>query len=182
MLGSFISGTDSILFKWTDFSVNASGNTLSREKVISEVFKNPITDRDVLDVKKLYKSILQKSGKIECVWTGARVTAYDIDHVIPFSIWKNNDLWNLLPAQSTVNNQKRHKIPSSDILNKRKDSIINYWDVLKSYQEERFFSEIRVSLLGKSDSEPNWQNFAFQQLKKTSEYLINTRGHEAWQL
>ena len=33
ILGSFISGTDNILFKWAEFSVNASGKKLNSEKI-----------------------------------------------------------------------------------------------------------------------------------------------------
>lgn len=45
LLGSFITGKDSILFKWAEFSVNASSNSLTMEKVLNEVLKNPITER-----------------------------------------------------------------------------------------------------------------------------------------
>lgn len=64
VLGSFISGQDSILFKWAEFSVSASGKNLSIEKVISEVLKSPITERDVAESKQIFKSILKKEGKI----------------------------------------------------------------------------------------------------------------------
>jgi hypothetical protein len=98
VLGSFINGKDSILFKWAEFSVNASGNNLSIEKVVNEILKSPITQREVEEAKKIYRSILKAEGKVYCVWTGKTISTYDIDHLIPFSIWKNNDLWNLLPA------------------------------------------------------------------------------------
>jgi hypothetical protein len=179
LLGSFLSGTDSILFKWAEFSVTASGETLTTAKVIEEVVKTPITQRDVAGVKKLYNSILENVGHVECVWTGKQLSTYDVDHVIPFVIWKNNDLWNLLPAQSLVNNQKRHKIPSGSMLESRKDSIVHYWEILKEHQETRFTTEMRLSLLGQSFG-LNWQHLAFEQLKRTSDYLINTRCYEAW--
>lgn len=181
ILGSFVSGTDSILFKWADFSVTASGNELTVARVLHEALKNPVTERDVLAAQRLYRSVLQQSGVVTCVWTGAALTRYDIDHVIPFSIWKNNDLWNLLPATPIVNNRKRNKIPSSLFLEQRKDHIIRYWEALKRFQEERFLAELRVALLGKQDI-GNWQNQAFEQLKNTSDYLIQTRGYESWEL
>jgi CRISPR/Cas system Type II protein with McrA/HNH and RuvC-like nuclease domain len=120
VLGSFISGQDSILFKWAEFSVNASRKNLSIEKVVSEVLRNPITERDVNESKRIYKSILKKEGKVYCVWTGNAITSYDVDHMIPFSVWKNNDLWNLLPSQAKTNHQKRDKIPSADLIEKQK--------------------------------------------------------------
>jgi len=181
VLGSFISGTDNILFKWAEFSVNASSTHLDTEKVIAEVLKNPITERDVADAKKLYQSILKNTGNIYCVWTGKKIDSYDIDHVIPFSIWKNNDLWNLLPAQSTINNKKRDKIPSKEILTKQKDLIVNYWETIQKAQQQRFLNEMQITLLG-NNSTANWQNNALNQLVNTSKYLIETRGYEEWKM
>jgi hypothetical protein len=106
LLGSFINGQDSILFKWAEFSVNASGKALSVEKVISEVLKSPVTERDVEESKKIYRSVLKNEGSVYCVWTGNLITTYDVDHLIPFSVWKNNDLWNLLPSQAATNNKR----------------------------------------------------------------------------
>jgi hypothetical protein len=181
VLGSFISGTDNILFKWAEFSVNASGKKLNSEKVISEILKNPITEREVSNSKKLYKSILKENGEIICVWSGKKINSYDVDHVIPFSIWKNNDLWNLLPSQSLINNKKRDKIPSGALIKKQKDLIIHYWEIIQKSEEQRFLEEIQVTLIGNNPL-INWQTSAFNQLLNTSKYLIETRGHEKWEL
>lgn len=147
-LGSFISGQDSILFKWAEFSVNASKQQVEIERVVGRILKSPITERDVVDSKQLYKDILNQKGKVFCVWTGKPVISYDIDHVIPFSVWRNNDLWNLLPAQKKVNSDKRDHIPSPDFIEKRKDDILNYWELVNESQPQRFRKEIQVALLG----------------------------------
>ena len=181
ILGSFISGSDNVLFKWAEFSVNASGKTLSSEKIISEILKSPITEREISSSKQLYKSILRESGVVACVWTGIKISNYDIDHVIPFSIWKNNDLWNLLPAKSTINNKKRDKIPSSELITKQKEVIIHYWEIIHNAEEQRFLEEIQITLLGNSLTS-NWQNNAFNQLLRTSKYFIETRGYEPWNI
>lgn len=181
ILGSFISGQDSILFKWAEFSVNASGKNLSIEKVVNEVLKSPITERDVAESKQIYKTILKKEGKVFCVWTGKAITSYDVDHMIPFSVWKNNDLWNLLPSQSKTNNQKRDKIPSTDLIEKRKDLILNYWELINENQTHRFQKEIRVALLGNSSS-VGWQKAAIKQLQSSCNYLIANRGYEEWKI
>ena len=179
ILGSFLSGQDSILLKWAEFSVNASGNKLSTERVLNDILKYPVTDRDVKLSKELYKSILCRSGEVECVWTGNKLDKYDIDHVIPFSIWKNNDLWNLFPSDKVTNNRKSDKIPSPDLLQKRKDLIIHYWEIISEYQEERFFKELKISLLGNYNI-TDWKNKAFDKIKENCRYLINTRGYEEW--
>lgn len=180
-LGSFIIGQDSIIFKWAEFSVNASGKNITLEKVINEVLKTPITEREINASKSLYKNVLHKKGQVHCVWSGDLISSYDIDHLIPFSIWKNNDLWNLLPAKKTINNKKRDKIPSIFQIEKQKDLIISYWELINNYQEERFKKEIQVALLG-NRSFNNWQNIAFEQLKSSCNYLITTRGFEEWKM
>lgn len=181
VLGSFISGQDSILFKWAEFSVCASGKNLSIEKVVSEVLKSPITERDVAESKLIFKSILKKEGKVYCVWTGKPITSYDVDHMIPFSVWKNNDLWNLLPSDVKTNNQKRDKIPSIGLIERRKDLIFHYWDLLNENQPQRFQKEIQIALLG-NNTFPTWKEPAFEHLQSSCNYLISNRGYAEWKI
>jgi hypothetical protein len=179
ILGSFISGQDSILFKWAEFSVNASGKKLSVENVVTEVLRSPITERDVAESKRIYKNILNKEGKVFCVWTGKAITSYDVDHIIPFSIWKNNDLWNLLPSLATINNKKRDKIPSPELIEKNKELILHYWELINTSKSRRFEKEIQVTLLGNHSFE-NWQTTAIRQLQNNCNYLISKRGFQEW--
>jgi len=181
MLGSFINGQDSILFQWAEFSVKASGLDLPIERVIGEVLKSPVTERETNESKKLYSAILQKEGSVYCVWTGKKIGKYDIDHMIPFSIWKNNDLWNLLPSSSQINNGKRDKIPSPVLIDQRKDTILNYWRLLNGHLTNRFSKEIQISLLGKKMND-NWESMAITQLQSKCDYLISERGFEEWKI
>lgn len=181
ILGSFVNGQDSILFKWAEFSVSASGNKLSIHKVLNEVLKSPITLRNIKDSKKLYREILQKSGNVYCVWTGRKIANYDIDHLIPFSVWKNNDLWNLLPSDSRINNQKRDKIPTPEIIERQKNLILDYWGIIFENQSQRFQKEIQVALLGNHPFD-SWKNTSISQLQSCCNYLIENRGFEGWEI
>jgi hypothetical protein len=181
ILGSFINGQDSILFKWAEFSVNASGNNLSVHKVLNEVLKSPITLREIKESKKMYKEILQKEGNVYCVWTGRKITNYDIDHLIPFSVWKNNDLWNLLPSDAKTNNIKRDKIPTPDMIEKQKNLILEYWEIIYESQSKRFQKEIQVALLG-NQSFDTWKSTGITQLQNSCNYLIENRGFEGWKI
>jgi hypothetical protein len=178
-LGSFINGQDSILFKWAEFSVNASGLKLSIEQVINEVLKNPITEKEINESKKIYKDILNEKGKVYCVWTGNEILKFEVDHLIPFSIWKNNDLWNLLPSTPKINNQKRDKIPSPVLIEKQKHLITNYWELIFNKHTNRFQKEFQLALLG-SDTFNDWQQIGINRLQKSCEYLISKRGYEEW--
>lgn len=183
-LGSFISGQDSIFFKWAEFSVNASKNKLSLYNVLNEVLKSPITQRDVDESRKIYTDILKRQGNVFCVWSGAKIASLkeaNIDHVIPFSVWKNNDLWNLLPATPKINNKKLDKIPAPEFIEKRKNAIIDYWGIINTNQVERFQKEIAVALLG-NNSISDWEKVGISQLQKSCNYLIETRGFDAWKI
>lgn len=179
VLGSFVTGQDAILFKWAEFSVQTSGKTLSVTQVLNEVLKSPITERDILESKALYRRILETDGKVFCVWTGNALNRYDIDHIIPFTIWKNNDLWNLLPASPSANNKKRDKIPSPALLDAQQELIRHYWGLLYAHKQQRFQQELQQTLLGYSQP-GDWQGLALNQLKNSCDYLINTRGLEGW--
>jgi hypothetical protein len=181
ILGSFINGQDSILFKWAEFSINASGKTLTIENVLNKVLEGPITDRNIIESKKLYRKILEKKGKVYCVWTGKKIPKYEIDHLIPFSIWKNNDLWNLLPSEPKINNQKRDKIPTPNLIEQQKGIIIDYWEFIFESQQVRFQKEIQVALLG-SQSFEKWKTYGITQLQKSCNYLIENRGFEGWEI
>lgn len=137
--------------------------------------------RDIKESKKLYKEILQKEGNVYCVWTGRKIPNYDVDHMIPFSVWKNNDLWNLLPSDSKINNQKRDKIPTPEVIERQKNLIIDYWGIIYEHQSKRFQKEIQVALLG-NQSFDSWKSSGISQLQNSCNYLIENRGFEGWKI
>jgi hypothetical protein len=179
ILGSFIGGQDSILFKWAEFSINTSKSKIPIEMVLNGVLKSPITLREVRESKKLYENILKKDSSVFCVWTDKIIEKYHVDHVIPFSIWKNNDLWNLLPSTPKINGDKKDKIPSIDTIEKRKDLIIYYWELIYEAHQERFERELKLALLGNIPLS-NWKEKGIESLKTSCNYLITQRGFEEW--
>ena len=98
--------------------------------------------------------------------------------MLPFSVWKNNDLWNLLPADVKMNSQKSDKVPTPELIENRKEIIFDYWDLLKSQEEIRFQKEIEFSLTGAKPN--NWKEAAIKQIQNNCEYLIEARGHTPW--
>lgn len=177
LLGSFVGGQSSILFKWAEFSVAASDRQV--EEVIHHVLRTPVTERDVAASKKLYGEMLQTAGSVTCVYSGKPLRSYDIDHVIPFSVWKNNDLWNLLPAAKAVNNRKRDRIPTPELLESRSDAIFHYWHLLHDRAHERFNRELSSALLGAEPS-LDWDRDALSRLQHHCAYLIEQRGYLAF--
>ncbi len=180
LLGSFINGTNTILSKWVDFTLHADKNKVFKKSEIFEMLEPAYNkDRDVAEIK-IYLERIKKESGLNCIWSGQKITNdLNIDHLIPYSVWKNNDLWNLLPTKSIINNKKSDKIPSLELLNKRKDLIINYWELILREYPLRLKKEIQLSLLGNVPfDERNWQNSSFKSLTNKCVYLISQRGYE----
>jgi hypothetical protein len=115
---------------------------------------------------------------LECVWSGKPLKGkFEVDHVIPFDLWRNNDSWNLLPASKTANISKSNKLPSTDLLRRRKDFILGYWEVLHQLENSKFRKEAETLLVL---PESNWQNALFGQMSAAIEMTALQRGVNRW--
>lgn len=106
---------------------------------------------------------------------------FDVDHIIPFSLWHNNDLWNLVPSHPQINNQKRDKIIGRETLLRSRDRIVYYWQKQNDSHPFRFQNEVGRTLLGKPASANNWELQAFNALSETVEIISLHRGVERWE-
>lgn len=68
--------------------------------------------RKLNHVRKLWNGILELSTVID-VFTGEPIVPkkYDVDHFIPWSFVMNDELWNLMPMDSSLNSSKSNKLP-----------------------------------------------------------------------
>lgn len=66
-------------------------------------------------VRKLWEGILQVS-EVKDVFTDKPVISkqYDVDHFIPWSFVMNDELWNLMPMDSSLNSSKSNRLPKWD--------------------------------------------------------------------
>ena len=182
--GGFISGEECLLKKWAEFTAAADRTgTVTEECMLSLLTRTPTTERAIADARNIYQSVFAEERSLVCVWSGRPINspaAMHIDHVLPFSVWKNNDLWNLLPALDSVNAKKRDRIPDPALLEDRRNCIIGYWDLLHDHAPRPFEREIAVSLLGLETPGSGWQDRAFTHLAEKCAYLIDVRGYAAW--
>ena len=60
---------------------------------------------------------IETVGEIRCIYTNAslRKSHYDLDHFIPWSFVAHDLLWNLLPADSSINSSKSNNLPPLDV-------------------------------------------------------------------
>ena len=181
--GTFISGEESILEKWADFTYLKSNQAVPKEQVIRLLTTGPETERAVAMARKVYLNDIRE-GPIECVWSGRPIRderLLHVDHMLPFARWKNNDLWNLLPALASQNADKRDMIPSIRLLERREDAITGYWEEVSEVYPVQFEREIGISLLGRNPAgNDKWKEEAFANLLQKADYLIGIRGYEAW--
>lgn len=110
-------------------------------------------ERDVKIPRKQAIRLLEDKH-LFCVWSGKRLgeNALDMDHCLPWSVWSCGDLWNLMPAHRSVNqNKKRDLLPSDSIMDAAQDRILDWWDkayFAGSLLQEQFLLEAASSLPG----------------------------------
>ncbi|MFH2143049.1 MAG: methyltransferase domain-containing protein [Bacteroidota bacterium] len=173
LMGSWI--FDAALLRWAELTKHLSQNQISSGTIIDLLTLQTIQERDVYLARSIFKNI----NDLECVWTGKKLNnTFDIDHVIPYSLWYNNDLWNLLPANSTINNQKSDKLPERNLILKRKEIIIHYWQISNNSFPERFKNETH-KFTGSSITS-NWENQLFHSFSEAIEFTSIKRGVNRW--
>lgn len=110
-------------------------------------------ERDVQISRNQAQRLLEER-QLYCVWSGKRLRrkSVDIDHCLPWSVWSCGDLWNLMPAHSDVNrNKKRNLLPSESAMDEAHDRILDWWDRAYFWGEslqEKFLVEATSSLPG----------------------------------
>ena len=180
-LGGFIIGSGCISDKWVSFLHNLNHtNGISDAEIRERFAVEPVMERNTRNARELYLS-LTKEKKCFCVWGNGNLTESTlvVDHLIPFAVWKSNDLWNLVPATQEENSKKSDKIPSISRLERKKEAIFQCWDLLSAAYPHEFNRGLTVGLLGEEPDE-DWKEKAFERLCAISRYLIESRGYEEW--
>jgi SAM-dependent methyltransferase len=168
---------DAVILRWAELTSDISKKQIRTSEAVELLLTTPIPERDVVDARAIYKQL----GTLQCTWTGTVIAkTFAVDHIIPFSLWHNNDLWNLVPASPTANMAKSDKLPTRVLMQKRSDCIIGYWEVLRSAYTSRFdYEASRVA--GQSHLSEHWQKPVFQVVCDAVEFTAMQRGYERWQ-
>ena len=178
-LGGFILGTGTVSQKIRE-TLYAKNDTISKSEIDNLLSITPVSERDTEDARKAYKKAI-RDGQSVCVWGKGNLTENTlvVDHLIPFAVWKSNDLWNLVPATQEENSKKSDKIPSVSSLERKKEAIFQCWDLLSAAYPHEFNRGLSVGLLGEEPG-ADWKEQAFAKLCGISDYLIHSRGYEEW--
>ncbi len=161
-----------VILQWAEMVKN-----LDRTVEVGQVVGMLLDKEDVRTTQEA-RMLYQQMENLECVWTGKSLKdTYEVDHVIPFDLWHNNDLWNLMPATKDANRQKSNRLPSAELLLGRKDRIIGYWEEIRALEDSLFQTEAETLLILPPN---NWQNALFGQLAASIEMTALQRGVGRW--
>ena len=88
-------------------------------------------DRDVAIARRRALDLITSGEGLRCVWSGKplRPESVDVDHCFPWAIWPCGDLWNLMPADRRLNqDKKRDRLVSEDVLLGARARIVEWWE------------------------------------------------------
>jgi hypothetical protein len=76
----------------------------------------PIQRDSLLKQHHYWDKVIQITGPIHCIYTNKLlyVKQYDLDHFIPWSFVAHDLIWDLLPADPSINSSKSNNLPSLD--------------------------------------------------------------------
>ncbi len=177
LLGHWI--IDAVIVRWAALTERfAHRQGLRSGDVLPLLLACPEPERATAQARAIFRA----SEFGHCVWSGRTLTerTLAVDHVIPFSLWGNNDLWNLVPAHTAINNHKSDKLPASTLLLERRSSILQSWDLLRDAMPEAFDRQALNLLNVKPASNANLQNELFSRLREAIELTALQRGVERW--
>jgi hypothetical protein len=111
------------IHEWSLFTESVTQPGLarvSRGRAYTLLTERP-DNRRPLDWERNQIDLLLMEGRVfECPWTGKplrRPVDYDLDHLLPVSLYPINELWNLAPTDRQFNQHvKRDRLPSHELL------------------------------------------------------------------
>ncbi|MCX6969412.1 MAG: methyltransferase domain-containing protein [Verrucomicrobia bacterium] len=177
LTGSWIH--DATILRWAELTEQLTKGAVKASLVIDCLLAIPDPARNVNDARRYFQSLPDRV----CVWSDRSLEAdFAVDHAMPFSLWRNNDLWNLFPAAPGINAAKSDKLPTYGLLHRQRDTIIHYWRGLDSALGERFAREAQT-LLGRDPFRPgSWEPRLFARFVEAFEVTANQRGAGRWEV
>jgi len=84
--------------------------------VINKLIK-PLERGSLTKQRNFWNRALKAQGGMKCIYTDQPLTAgqYDLDHFIPWSFVAHDKIWDLLPADPSINSSKSNKLPDLDL-------------------------------------------------------------------
>ncbi len=169
-----------VILRWAEETERMSAGAIGAGRVLELLVSDPGGERRATDeARSVYDTLAPK----ECVWTGRGLReSYVVDHLIPFSLWRCNDLWNLLPCDPRVNGAKSDRLPGRELLLRRREVIIGYWERMRGVHPRRFDRELVRFQRPGGGGGADWRTTAFRSLSESIELIALQRGTERWEV
>jgi SAM-dependent methyltransferase len=178
LLGHWI--VDAVVLRWASLTERFSYRQgLTAGDVIPLLLVKPAPER----ATALARQAFERAGLNRCTWSGKTLRKeFVVDHAIPFSLWGNNDLWNLMQVDAKVNGQKSDKLPEARMLVERRSAILEDWDVLRSAMPDAFNRQASHLLGEATQVNSSMTNELFARFREAVELTALQRGVERWAL
>jgi len=178
LMGHWIS--EAVILRWANLSAKfGAAKGIGIEKVLPLLIVSPEPERATLQARKAF----EKARLNRCTWTGKRLSRnFAVDHAIPFSLWGNNDLWNLLQVDPKVNLNKSDKLPTIALVEERRIAICEDWSILREESPVVFDSQASAFVgapISKS-SDASWKDELFRIFRQSIEVTAMQRGVVRW--
>jgi SAM-dependent methyltransferase/5-methylcytosine-specific restriction endonuclease McrA len=176
LLGHWIA--DAVVVRWAALSQQiAHRQDVDAGDILPLLLAKPEPTRSV----QLARTAYMEARVSSCTWSKQPLKGtFAVDHAIPFALWGNNDLWNLVPAHPRVNLSKSDKLPAAELLEESKPRIVASWEVLRDRLPEAFDRQAQA-LAGESLSKAGaWPEKLFSRFREAVEFTALQRGIERW--
>lgn len=176
LLGHWI--LDAVVVRWAQLTETfAYRQGVHAGHVLPLLLAQPEMDR----VTRVARDIFIGKSLDRCVWSDRHLkVGFAVDHVIPFALWGSNDLWNLVPADAGINNQKSDKLPTAELLRARQMALTRVWQASRD-AEPTIFDREATHLLGRRPGGPlRWEEDLFARVREAVEVTALQRGVPRW--
>jgi SAM-dependent methyltransferase len=176
LLGHWI--VDAVIVRWAELCERFGRRQGVRSgDVLPLLLARPEAERATV----LAREVFLKEGVNRCTWSGRPIGGdMCIDHAIPFALWGSNSLWNLMPTDPRVNNEKSDKLPARELLAECRASIVGNWQLLREAMPTAFDQQA-LHLLGRPlGGSLRWDEDLFTRLRDAIEITALQRGVERW--
>jgi hypothetical protein len=82
---------------------------------ISNKLIKPSVRNNLSKQRRFWNIVFDEIELFECIYTSkvlSKETSFDIDHFVPWSFVSHDQMWNLLPVDSSINSSKNNKLPN----------------------------------------------------------------------
>jgi hypothetical protein len=177
--------SDTITIKWVQESVRLSEgreHQITLQTVLPYLLTDIFEDHDQSQTHEIATRLLQQENSLTSVYSGKELgKQFAMDHFLPYAIFSNDDLWNLVPSAPAVNSKKSDKIIALDTLNTIRKRLLKYWDYIAETRNEVFASELSSTL--KIDTKStSWHTQLFDAVARQADMTAQHRELSRWKL